>query len=238
MLIANTLATKKPKCVPDMNSFRILLNYLKDHFMSKNQSTATLYPVVINPKIEVYASQYRLCIKKTAASILELAGVVGEAKKDLSCDEFRKFRLSIGAPASKDSYIKKLLKIANAYARLSLVSDNLPPNYTTIYELAKMPSDSFQKIHNDGVLSPDMTAKTLSPYLEKTESSNANANEAVLLFKNVAPTQRIDALKNLQELCHKFKIELKTKMILPTRIQNSPQFNIVDVVDKYELKTA
>ena len=83
-----------------------------------------------------------------------------------------------------------------------------------------------------------MTAKTLSPYLDKTESRNASANEAVLVFKNVAPTQRIDALKNLQELCNKFKIELKTKMILPTRIQNAPQFNIVDVVDKYELKTA
>jgi hypothetical protein len=83
-----------------------------------------------------------------------------------------------------------------------------------------------------------MTAKTLSPYLDKTESSNSSANEAVLVFKNVAPTQRIDALKNLQELCDKFKIELKTKMILPTRTQNAPQFNIVDVVDKYELKTA
>jgi len=238
MLIANTLSTKKQKFVPDMNSFRILFNYLKDHFMSKIKSIATIFPVAINPKIEEYASQYRLCIKKTAASILELACVVGEAKKDLSCEEFRKFRLSIGAPSSKDSYIKKLLKIANSSARLSLVSDSLPPNYTTLYELAKMPSDSFQKVRNDGVLSPDMTAKTLSPYLDKTESSNASANEAVLVFKNVAPTQRIDALKNLQELCNKFKIELKTKMILPTRIQNAPQFNIVDVVDKYELKTA
>lgn len=238
MLIANTLPTKKQKFVPDMNSFRILFNYLKVHFMSKIKSTATFFPVAINPKIEEYASQYRLCIKKTAASILELACVVGEAKKDLSCEEFRKFRLSIGAPSSKDSYIKKLLKIANSSARLSLVSDSLPPNYTTLYELAKMSSDSFQKVHHDGVLSPDMTAKTLSPYLDKTERSNASANEAVLVFKNVAPTQRIDALKNLQELCNKFKIELKTKMILPTRIQNAPQLNIVDVVDKYELKTA
>ena len=237
MLIANTLSTKKQKFVPDMNSFRILFNFLKDHFMSKIKSIATLFPVVINPKIEEYASQYRLCIKKTAASILELACVVGEAKVDLSSDEFRKFKLSIGAPPSKDSYIKKLLKIANSSSRLSSVSDSLPPNYTTLYELAKMPSDSFQKVRNDGVLSPDMTAKTLSPYLDKTESSNALANEAVLVFKNVATTQRIDALKNLQELCNKFKIELKTKMILPTRIQNSITFDIDDAVDKRELTT-
>lgn len=237
MLIANTLSTKKQKSVPDMNSFRILFNFLKDHFMSKIKSIATLFPVVINPKIEEYASQYRLCIKKTAASILELACVVGEAKKDLSYEEFTKFRLSIGAPPSKDSYIKKLLKIANSSSRLSSVSDSLPPNYTTLYELAKMPSDSFQKVRNDGVLSPDMTAKTLSPYLDKTESSSASANEAVLVFKNVAPTQRIDALKNLQELCNKFKIELKTKMILPTRIQNSIPFDIDDAVDKRELTT-
>jgi len=237
MLIANTLSTKKQKFVPDMNSFRILFNYLKVHFMSKIKSTATFFPVAINPKIEEYASQYRLCIKKTAASILELACVVGEAKKDLSYEEFIKFRLSIGAPPSKDSYIKKLLKIGNSSSRLSSVSDSLPPNYTTLYELAKMPSDSFQKVRNDGVLSPDMTAKTLSPYLDKTESSNALANEAVLVFKNVAPTQRIDALKNLQELCNKFKIELKTKMILPTRIQNSIPFDIDDAVDKRELTT-
>ena len=104
-------------------------------------------------------------------------------------------------------------------------------------ELGECHSDSFQKVHHDGVLSPDMTAKTLSPYLDKTESSNASANEAVLVFKNVAPTQRIDALKNLQELCDKFKIELKTKMILPTRLQNSIPFDIDDAVDKRELTT-
>jgi hypothetical protein len=206
--------------------------------MSKIKSTATLFPVPINPKVEEYASQYRLCIKKTAASILELACVVGEAKEDLSIEEFKKFRLSIGAPPSKDSYIKKLLKIANSSVRLSSVSDSLPPSYTTLYELAKMPSDSFQKVCNDKVLSPDMTAKMLTPYVAKHGGSIATANEVVLVFKNVAQTEKLDALKHLQELCNKFKIELRTKMILPTRIQNSTQFNIEDVVDKYELETA
>ena len=206
--------------------------------MSKIKSTATLLSVAINPKIDDYASQYRLCVKKTAASILELACIVREAKDDLSCDEFAKFRLSIGAPPSKDSYIKKLLKIANSSARLSLVSDCLPPNYTTLYELAKMPSDSFQKVCNDKVLSPDMTAKILSPYISKKGTISMTANESVLVFNNVASTQTLDALKNLQELCNKFKIILKTKMILPTPILKSPLFDIVDTVDKYELKTA
>ena len=36
---------------------------------------------------------------------------------------------------------------------------------------------------------------------------------------------------------HELEIELKTKMILPTRIQNSITFDIDDAVDKRELTT-
>ena len=43
------------------------------------------------------------------------------------------FREAIGANASKDTYIKKLLCIAKASARFTSISDRLPPSYTTLY---------------------------------------------------------------------------------------------------------
>lgn len=206
--------------------------------MSKLKSTARLFPIVVNPKIDEYASQYKLCVQKTATSILELAYTVKEARDHLNYDDFAEFKKAIGATSSKDSYIKKLLMIAKAHSRLDLVKDKLPPNYTTLYELAKMPTDSFQKVCDDEVLSPNMTAKNFKSYLAVKVNNSLPAEEALLSFKNVSQTQKQHALTKLNELCIKFNIELKTKMILPSLIKSSNLIEVEDVVDKVELLAA
>ena len=214
---------------------------MKETVMSKVVTPVVSSTIVLNAQVEKFATQYRLCIQKTAAAILELANVVGDAKRDLSKELFIEFREAIGANVSKDSYIKKLICIANASARLNSLSDKLPPSYTTLYTLSKMSDDAFTQVCEDDVISPRMTALALSPYTDKKSSSTAI--DVLLSFKNVSDSEKIIAYNQIQKICTKFNIELKSKIDSPfsSQIKKLSDLNSVaieDVTSKAELQTA
>ena len=214
---------------------------MKETVVSKVVTPVVSSTIVLNAQVEIFATQYRLCIQKTAAAILELANVVGDAKRDLSKELFIEFREAIGANASKDSYIKKLLCIANASARLNSLSDKLPPSYTTLYTLSKMPDDAFTQVCEDNLISPRMTALTLSPYTDKKSASTAI--DVLLSFKNVSDSDKLLAYNQIQKICRKFNIELKSKIDSPfsSKIKKLSDLNSVaidDVTSQAELETA
>jgi hypothetical protein len=214
---------------------------MKETVMSKVVTPVVSSTIVLNAQVEKFATQYRLCIQKTAAAILELANIVGDAKRDLSKELFIEFREEIGANASKDSYIKKLICIANASARLNSLSDKLPPSYTTLYTLSKMPDDAFTQVCEDNLISPRMTALTLSPYTDKKSASTAI--DVLLSFKNVSDSEKLIAYNQIQKICSKFNIELKSKINSPfsSKIKKLSDLNSVaieDVTPKAELETA
>jgi len=217
------------------------LLFMKETVVSKVVVPIVSSTIVLNDQVEKFASQYRLCIQKTAAAILELANVVGDAKRDLSKELFIEFREAIGASASKDSYIKKLLCIANASARLNSLSDKLPPSYTTLYTLSKMPDDAFTQVCKDDLISPRMTALSLSPYTDK--KSTSTAIDVLLSFKNVSDSDKLIAYNQIQAICSKFNIELKSKVASPfsSKIKKLSDLNAVAIEDatpKAELETA
>jgi hypothetical protein len=217
------------------------LLFMKETVMSKVVAPVVSSTIVLNAQVEKFASQYRLCIQKSAAAVLELANVVGDAKRDLSKELFIEFREAIGANASKDTYIKKLLRIANASARLSALSDKLPPSYTTLYALSKMSADVFTQVCEDDVISPCMTALTLSPYNDK--KSTSTVLDILLSFKNVSKSDRLIAYNQIQAICSQFNIELKSKIAstLSPQIKRFSDLNAVvieDVTPTAELETA
>lgn len=214
---------------------------MKETAMSNVVAPVVSSTVVLNAEVEKFANQYRLCVQKTASAILELACVVGDANRLLSKELFIEFRQAIGANASKDSYIKKLIRISKASARLNALSDKLPPNYTTLYSLSKMSDETFTQVCEDDVISPRMTALTLSPYLNK--KSNSTDLEVLLSFKNVSESDKFIAYKKIQDICTKFKIELKSKIDSPftpqiKKLSDLSAVEIEDVTPKAELEIA
>jgi len=156
---------------------------------------------------EWHVQKYNSSIQKTAENILELANVIKDAKTGLSDADFKKFRAAIGADEKKDSYIKKLLCIANASARLKPISDQLPPNYTTIYALAKMPTNDFQELRDIDAISPKMIASTLNILRPKPSKTRVNANELVLNFPSSSP-HSCKVYLQIIALCKKHKIDI------------------------------
>jgi hypothetical protein len=187
---------------------------MKETFMSNVVIPFSPSTVVINSQVEKFATQYRLCVQKTAIAILELAKVVGDAKRELSKELFVEFREAIGANASKDTYIKKLLCIAKASARFTSISDRLPPSYTTLYSLSKMKDDVFKKISTDDVISPEMTARTLVNYLKmkrvvvsaKKIRQNNQCVTFILDLKNIEKNTAVNVLKEIEKVCKSFFI--------------------------------
>ena len=187
---------------------------MKETFMSNVVIPFSPSTVVINSQVEKFATQYRLCIQKTAIAILELAKVVGDAKRELSKELFVEFREAIGANASKDTYIKKLLCIAKASARFTSISERLPPSYTTLYSLSQMKDDVFKKISTDDVISPEMTARTLVNYLKmkrvvvsaKKIRQNNQCVTFILDLKNIEKNTAVNVLKEIEKVCKSFFI--------------------------------
>jgi hypothetical protein len=197
--------------------------------------------VVDTAKIEQFVSDYRICVQKTASAILELANVVNSAYTSLSKLEFDSFRDAIGADKSKDSYIKKLKCIAQKSARFNAISDKLPPSYTTLYTLSQLNDATFTQLCSDNVIAPNMTALSLTSYVDK--KSTKNVTDIVLSLKNLSEEVRVLALAEIQTVCKKFNIELKSNIqsSFANKIEKLADLNaflIEDVEVKSELETA
>jgi len=171
----------------------------------------------ISKEVADFVDKYRQCITKTAKSILDLANVINDAKISLSAAEFTQFRESIGADKSKESYIKKMTRIAESYARFENRLDALPASYTTLYDLARMPSDQFSLVEPS--LSPTLTADTIqkivgaasAPAVKKLASPAQHSNsKAFTIDASMLSAERYQTfVSQLQRICVKYSLTLQ-----------------------------
>jgi hypothetical protein len=190
---------------------------MKETAMS-NVVAPVVSTVVLNAQVEKFANQYRLCIQKTASAILELACVVKTAKDELSVKQFKEFRLEIGADSSKDSYIKKLCVIAENQTRFVSIQDALPASYTTLYNLAKIDSESFAKVINAHIISPQMTAmrlarclnmRTVSAKSKLTTTPQKHCVRFSIYLQNIDDSVALKVIAEINKVCEKYLIQVE-----------------------------
>lgn len=159
--------------------------------------------------VSSFVSEYEVCVRKSTASILELADCVFRAKTQLSEKAYEEFCEKIKVD-KKSSYLKKLNCIAQSASRFKLVETQLPANYTTLYALTKVSDSNFDKMCNENVINPMMTAKQLNAYLDKDIVAKPAVYE--VMFKLDSKTDLKDILECMNvfdAVASKFKIELK-----------------------------
>ena len=171
--------------------------------------------VVSQEKVLTFVERYRLSVKKTAESILELANVVYSAKTELSKDEFIQFRVEIDADASKDSYIKKLCVIASNASRFEPIKDKLPASYTTLYALANIDQSKFDEVLEKNIISPRMTAirlakcVTMSNVIAKSKLNRSALKQCIrfnLDLENIEDSIALKVIEEVKSVCEKFDI--------------------------------
>jgi hypothetical protein len=191
---------------------------MKEPVMSKVVAPVVSSTIVLSAEVAKFANQYRLCIQKTASAILELANVVFTAKNELTRIQFSEFRQAIGADSSKDSYIKKLCVIAENQSRFATIQEQLPASYTTLYNLAKIDTESFAKVLDAQIISPQMTAVRLSQCLNmsavsaKSKLTSTPQKQCVrfaLDLQNIDDCVALKVIAEIDEVCEKYQIQVE-----------------------------
>lgn len=214
---------------------------MKETAMSKVAATVLSTTPALNAQVQEFVSKYHVCVQKSAESTLDLACLVNEAKNMLSKKDFVLFRTQIGADQSKDSYIKKLLGIAKSSVRLNALKDKLPPNYTTLYTLAKMDDDVFLKVVKADVISPRMTASTLSRFNPKKSKPKTEKLQVTFNLNKLSEKEKCLAVSELRKIFEQFKLDIPKSLQMPlieklTKVSNAKLALIQDTT--LELATA
>ncbi len=115
-------------------------------------------------KLKALADRYLAAGKKSVEQIFILAEVIVEAHAEFGETPLTTFYDHIDV--EKDGATsKKLLKIGKEKTRFALFFHLLPNNWTTIYALATMEKDKFQRLIDDKILRPEATLKELKAHV-------------------------------------------------------------------------
>ena len=132
------------------------------------------------PSVELknYINRFVVAYKKSAKNVIELATVIGESYANLDEESFKSFCKEIGY-TTRSSYVSKMKTIYTNLDRFQDVKDALPGNYTTIYDLARMPITQFNELVANGKVTSTMRA----PKVVKDPNQNAQAKGIVVKVK-------------------------------------------------------
>ena len=121
--------------------------------------------MAVQVTIQDYAKAINSSWHKTTDSVLETARLCAEAEKKLRPEE--KNKLFKDLDFNKATF-SKLAKIGSQpRLQTEAVKSLLPPNYTIVYEVAKLPESDLQVAIKEGVISPKMLRSDLDAWLEK-----------------------------------------------------------------------
>ena len=117
----------------------------------------------LSAEVAHYVDRYRGFARQTADGIIGLAMTLVEAEEKLSTAEFKIFCELVGIPKGGPIY-KKFTKIGEAATRFEPYMEKLPSNWTTVYKLAALPPDKFDRVAQS--LTPFITAREIDENIE------------------------------------------------------------------------
>ena len=140
--------------------------------------------------VEDFAQKYKAIGGKTAEDVLDLAATVWEAGDELSPRQLRRFYEKVKLDP-KGSTVAKLRAIGEQAERFRSHLDKIPNNWTSLYRLARLPEEGFNRLIDSGKLHAATTMNEIDEALGK-RSSKANEDFMVLMKINVDTVREED----------------------------------------------
>lgn len=133
--------------------------------------------------IEVYANEYHSYVKKSLEGYLNTARVVYECSTKLSdVNDFERFCSTIGMDP-KSSTLRKFKVIGKEFDLLIKYLNQIPSNWTTVYEIARLGTDKIEDLLLEQKISSNTTGKELKILLSENIASHseqeATDNDAI-----------------------------------------------------------
>jgi len=181
--------------------------------------------IVRSDKLMAYVLTYRSLANKTAESALKMCQIVYEAKEKLMTVEFEAFRCLTNLERDPSS-ISKMCTIGERFDQLIEHAHRLPPAWTTLYLIARLPIDELYLVINGSRLHPSLSANELKEIVPRlsgrrknsvppkiTTAATATANTTVDLFlirsDRVPDSRSLATFRTaLVDLCSEFQCEL------------------------------
>ena len=170
--------------------------------------------MAVQVTIQDYAKAINSSWRKTTDSVLETARLCAEADKKLPTDQ--KNKLVRDLDFNKATF-SKLAKIGSQpRLQTESVKSLLPPNYTIVYEVAKLPESDLQVAIKEGVITPKMSRGDLDAWLERragkvptSESEHAKIIATVEVPSDYDPKKQALLEKALEKLRLQFGFSLE-----------------------------
>jgi len=174
---------------------------------------------IFSPDVIKYVERYQSFAKQTANSIVQLGLTIIEAQDKLNPVDFELFCGEIGVPNGGPVY-KKLRVIGINASRFSPYASKLPNTWTTLYKLASIQPDQFDRVA--GNLNPFITAKEIESLLGETEKSAGTKSkqqpDLVICLEQLDPATKAAVFDSIYLLRDQFKFTINSAKSLQDEI--------------------
>lgn len=185
------------------------------HDDSTSESTSASVGIE-KPTVSQLVNRYHAIGKRSVRAILDLGVLFFQAHEELKKAEVEEFYREINLPP-KGSTGKKYKAIGSKASLLEAHIDLLPNDWTTIYELALLEKDQFDRLVQDSILHPGVTLQAIKDHFRKPNSNTANhvggsdtPRPEILAFdfNLVAASRRVAFAKRLKGLFEEFDVDV------------------------------
>jgi hypothetical protein len=154
--------------------------------------------------------EYHSLVKASGENILDLGKTIYVVETELNQRYREDFYHQVGLDP-KSSTVRKLKAIGEKHMRFMPFLGRLPTSWTTLYALARMSDEEFQRIVEADVLSPFVSLKAIEAVIPKTSSkSGSGFLISVDLSKVTGFGMQRDFIRKLKELVDAYQLELAT----------------------------
>lgn len=175
--------------------------------------------------------RYRAFAKKSAENIIKLAETLLEAKQKLDASQMTQFCAAVGLEGST---YRKMIKIGEEASRFEPFIDRIPSNWTTLYDLAKLPPEKFEQVAKDSRFGQMMTADDIELIIAGDEQSKniRSKPDFTVSFGKIGDDTKLEASRRFAELAEQygFTYDLSRKI---QRLQNQNPPNFAHLTDTH-----
>lgn len=151
--------------------------------------------------ISPYVARIQAARGKSARATLEMAALIAEAREALDHASFRILGKAVGLSAAT---LSKFVTIHSSRDRLVGRESALPPEWTVMYQVARMSDAHFETLAASGKLGPDLTEKEVKKFMVQREAAETLAGSASermdyisvkVMFPGLTSLEREDSIR-------------------------------------------
>jgi len=157
-----------------------------------------------------FVARFQGCAKQTAQGLIDLVTTVAEAQHELVPWQFARFCHEMKLP--EGSKFRKWKKLGEKVARFKPVIDRLPCNWTTLYLLAQLSDEEFDRVQQDPLFGPAMTAQEVKLIASNRKEREFRPMTKLAIDMNGLTEDEQEALRDaLKDLKERFKVRFSMR---------------------------